>query len=71
MTKMLPYFIVTDTLGFLLNLFRALPTELYCFRLVRLSVVTLTQLFLIGFLPNFIYGLLPSSSRSRLNTGFV
>ena len=54
-------------------------TELYCFWLVRpsvcpsvrLSVVTLTQSFLIGFLPNFIYGLLPSISRSSLNTGFV
>ena len=34
-------------------------------------VVTLTQSFLIGFLPNFIYGLLPSTSRSSLNKGFV
>ena len=34
-------------------------------------VVTLTQSFLIKFLPNFIYGLLPSSSHSSLNTGFV
>ena len=38
---------------------------------VRLSVVTLTQSFLIGFLPNFIYGLLLSTSRSSSNTGFV
>ena len=49
--------------------------ELYCFRLVGLSVclsvVTLTQSFIIGFLPNFIYGLLPSTSHSSLNTGFV
>ena len=34
-------------------------------------VVTLTQSFLIGFLPNFIYGLLPSTSHSSSNTGFV
>ena len=34
-------------------------------------VVTLTQSFLIGFLPNFIYELLPSTSRSSSNTGFV
>ena len=34
-------------------------------------VVTLTQSFLIRFLSNFIYGLLPSTSRSRSNTGFV
>ena len=34
-------------------------------------MVTLTQWFLIWFLPNFIYGLLPSTSRSSLNTGFV
>ena len=33
-------------------------------------VVTLTQSFLIGFLPNFIYGLLPSTSSSSSNTGF-
>ena len=33
-------------------------------------VVTLTSSFLIGFLPNFIYGLLPSNSRSSLNTVF-
>ena len=51
--------------------------ELYCFRLVRSSVyqsvlvVTLTWSFLIEFLPNFIYGLLPSNSRSSSNTGFV
>ena len=38
---------------------------------VRLSVVTLTQSFLSGFLQNFIYGLLPPTSRSSLNTGFV
>ena len=40
--------------------------ELYCFWLVRLSVRlsvgVLTQSFLIGFLPNFIYGLLLSTS---------
>ena len=34
-------------------------------------VVTLIQSFLIGFLPNFIYGLLPSTYRSSLNMGFV
>ena len=34
-------------------------------------VVTLTQSFLIPFLPNFIYGLLLSTSRSSWNTGFV
>ena len=34
-------------------------------------VVTLTQSFLIGFLPNFIYELLPSTFRSSLNMGFV
>ena len=34
-------------------------------------VVTLTQSFLIGFLPNFIYGLLPSTSCSRSNMGFI
>ena len=34
-------------------------------------LVTLTQSFLIRFLPNFIYGLLPSTSWSSLNTGFV
>ena len=34
-------------------------------------VVTLTQSFLFGFFPNFIYGLLPSTSRSSSNTGFV
>ena len=49
--------------------------ELYCFWLVqpsvRLSAVTLTQSFLIRFLPNFIYGLLPSTSRSSSNMGFV
>ena len=33
--------------------------------------VTLTQSFLIRFLPNFIYELLPSTSCSSLNTGFV
>ena len=38
---------------------------------VRLSVVTLTQSFLIRFLPNFIYGLLSSTSRSNSNAGFV
>ena len=36
-----------------------------------LSVVTLTQSFFIGFLTNFIYGLLPSISHSSSNTGFV
>ena len=34
-------------------------------------VVTLTQSFLIGFLPNFIYGLLLSTFHSRSNMGFV
>ena len=34
-------------------------------------LVTLTQSFLIRFLPNLIYGLLPSTSRSSSNTGFV
>ena len=34
-------------------------------------MVTLTQSFLIRFLPNFIHGLHPSSSHSSLNTGFV
>ena len=34
-------------------------------------MVTLTQSFLIGFLPNFIYELLPSTYRSSLNMGFV
>ena len=51
------------------------PTELYCFRLVRmsvrLSVVTLTLTLFIRFLSNFIYGLLLSTSRSSSNTGFV
>ena len=53
--------------------------ELLCFRLVHLSVcpsvrrsvVTLTQSFFIGFLPNFIYGLLLITSSSSLNMGFV
>ena len=34
-------------------------------------VVTLTQSFLIRFLPNFTYELLPSSFHSRSNMGFV
>ena len=34
-------------------------------------VVTLTQSFLMGFLPNFIYELLSSSFRSSLNMGFM
>ena len=34
-------------------------------------VVTLTLSFLFGFLPNFIYGLLPSNPRSSSNMGFV
>ena len=34
-------------------------------------VITLTQSFLIGCLPNLKYGLLPSTSRSSLNMGFV
>ena len=34
-------------------------------------VVTLTHSFLIGFLPNFIYELLPSSFCSSSNMGFV
>ena len=34
-------------------------------------MVTLTQSFFIGFLPNFIYELLPSTSRSSSNMGFV
>ena len=38
---------------------------------VCLSMVTLTQSFLIGFLPNFAYGLFPPTSRSSSNTGFV
>ena len=38
---------------------------------VRLSVVTVTQLLLIGFLPNFKNGLLPPTSSSSSNTGFV
>ena len=38
---------------------------------VRQSVVTLTQSFLIEFLPNFIRGLLPPTSGSSSNTGFV
>ena len=37
---------------------------------VYLSVVILTQLLLIGFLPNFINGLLSPTSRSSLKTGF-
>ena len=42
-----------------------------CQSAVCLSVVSLTQSFLIRFLPNFIYELLLSTSRSCLNTGFV
>ena len=38
---------------------------------VCLSVVTLTQSFFIGFLPNFIYGLLSVPSHSSSNTSFV
>ena len=38
---------------------------------VSLSVVTLTQSILIGFLPNFIYGLLASTSHSSWNTFFA
>ena len=38
---------------------------------IHLSVVILAQSFLIGFLPNFIYGLLQSTSRSSSYTGFV
>ena len=38
---------------------------------VCLSVVTLTQSFLIGFFPNFIYELLPSTFLSSSNMGFV
>ena len=34
-------------------------------------VVTLTQSFLIGFLPNFIYEMLPSTFHSISNMGFV
>ena len=34
-------------------------------------VVTLTLSFLIGFIPNYIYGLLPSNSHTSLNMGFV
>ena len=34
---------------------------------VYIVVVTLTQSFLIRFLPNFVYGLLPSNSRSSSN----
>ena len=36
---------------------------------VSAVVVTLFLSFLIGFLPNFIYGLLPSKSRSCFSTG--
>ena len=43
----------------------------HCFRLVCLSVVTLTQSLLIGFLPNFMYELLPSIFHSSSNMGFV
>ena len=38
---------------------------------VSLSVVTLTQSFLIGFLPNFMYGLRPPTSRACSKTGFA
>ena len=38
---------------------------------VRQSVVTLTQSFLIEFLPNFIRGLLPPTSGSSSNTSFA
>ena len=39
--------------------------------LISTVVVTLTQSFLVGFPPNFIYGLLLSASRSSLKRGFV
>ena len=42
-----------------------------CHLSISAFVVTLTQSFLIGLLPNIIYGLLPSYSRSSSNTGFV
>ena len=56
--------------------------ELYCFRLVRPSVCLSVRLsvrccghsnlvILIGFLPNFIHGLLPSTPGSNLNMSFV
>ena len=38
---------------------------------ISVVVATLTQSFLIGFLPNFIYELLSSPFRSRSNMGFV
>ena len=40
-------------------------------RCCRLSDVVVTLTFLNGFLPNFIYGLLPSNSPSSSNMGFV
>ena len=43
----------------------------YPFALVYGAMVTLTQSFLILFLPNFKYGLLPSNSNSSSKTGFV
>ena len=42
-----------------------------CHLSISTDVVTLTQSFLIRFLPNFIYGLLLSTSHSSLNMGFV
>ena len=38
---------------------------------ISAAAVTLAQSFLIRFLPNFIYGLLPSTFLSSLNMGFV
>ena len=55
---------------------KQMVTELYCFRLVHPSVrdrpllYSSNVVFLIGFLSNFIYGLLPSNSSSSSNMGF-
>ena len=42
-----------------------------CHLSISAVVVTLTQSILIGFLPNLIYELLPSTFRSSWNMGFV
>ena len=56
-----------------LSLIRArqqILVELYCFRLVCPSVCgNSNSVILMGFLPNFKYALLPSNSRSSMNTG--